>query len=152
MAARPFNLEEFSLNPDHEQLVNIKKTDWVQLARHYNVEYNTSMRKEELKNVVVEYLVDQQILPEIALRVLTPAGLPPDHNSPDKAPSLQMGISPAALDADKIYELEKMKLKCLLEIEEKVRLAQVQSQVEKDRVEAEKVKLEIEAQSQRVEA
>ena len=110
MATRQFDLEEFVTNPTHEELINIRKVDWVEIAKHYNIGYTTTMRKEELKNVVVENLVDQQILPEIALQTLTPAGLPPEEGTPETSPSpLPTGVT-VVLDADRLYELEKIKL------------------------------------------
>ena len=77
MASRQFDLKEFVENPNHELLLNMRKTDWASLAEHYEIRITTTMRKEEIKNVVVENLVEQEVLSEIAFHALIPAGSPP---------------------------------------------------------------------------
>lgn len=76
MATPQFSLDDFVENPTHKQLTNIRKVDWVAIANHYGIPITTSMRKEQLKNVVVESLVQQGVLEEEALFALTPVGFP----------------------------------------------------------------------------
>ena len=63
-----FNLESFVDTPTQEQLNLAKKSDLLDLARHYDVkEIKSSMRKQQIKNILVKYLVDEEILEESAL-------------------------------------------------------------------------------------
>lgn len=78
MANRPFSVEEVVENPTHDQLHNICKVDWADVAKHYNIPITTSLRKMQLENVVVESLVDREILPEVGIKSLTPVGLQSD--------------------------------------------------------------------------
>lgn len=69
------------------------------------------MKKEQLKNVVVEHLVDETALPEVAHQTLTPVSLLPDNDSPEKIPSgPQTSLAAAVLAADRLFELEKPKI------------------------------------------
>lgn len=115
MASPQFSLDDFVENPTHGQLINIRKVDWAAIAHHYEIPVTTSMRKEQLKNVVVESLVQQGILDEQALSALTPAGFP---DTGDISPSPQSPQTPTVmLDADKLFELEKLRLNMQLEKE-----------------------------------
>lgn len=67
MATRSLDLEEFIKNPSHNQLHNIRKVDWTDIVERYDVPITTSLLKEELKNVVVESVVDSRVLPNVAL-------------------------------------------------------------------------------------
>ena len=85
------------------------QTDWAALAKHYDIQIATAMRQEQLKNVVVESLVEEGILPEVALQTLTPVGFPPLRVTSELInPATQ--TTPTVLDADKLFELEKLKL------------------------------------------
>ena len=139
MATRQFNVEEFAHNPTHEQLLDIRKVDWVTLANYYGISYASTLRKEQLKNVVVESLVDQKILPEIALQVLTPVGLNPDKNGQDSVPS-DIRTTPTAtmLDMDKQFELEKLKLQYTMEMNKEIQLAQIQAEQQRQQLEVDK--------------
>lgn len=142
MSNPQFSLDDFVENPTHRQLTNIRKVDWVTIANHYEIQITTSMRKEQLKNVVVESLVQQGVLEEQALFALTPAGFPdPGETSPlPKTPTV-------ALDAEKLFELEKLRL----EMEKSVRLAEVEKERERQQLEVDKeVRLaQIEAEEKR---
>lgn len=111
MASRPLNLEGFVENPNYQDLVNIRKADWVAVANYYDIPITTSMRKEKLKNVVVEALIDGGLLHEKAIQALTPAGLPLQQDNPDAVFSTTQteGIA-LEFDQEKLFELEKIKL------------------------------------------
>ena len=119
MANRSFDLEEFVDNPHHDLLLDIRKTDWVSLAKHYEIRITTTMRKEEIKNVVVESLIEQGVLPDIALQNLTQAGLAPTQDIPEVVtPARQAQPTAAAvLDADRLFELEKRRLQYAMEVD-----------------------------------
>ncbi|KAJ8048318.1 hypothetical protein HOLleu_00581 [Holothuria leucospilota] len=59
----PFNLDKFVASPSVEELDSLKKSDIVKVAKHYGIEFQPLMRKDEIKRYVLEYLVDESILP-----------------------------------------------------------------------------------------
>ncbi|KAJ8049035.1 hypothetical protein HOLleu_01585 [Holothuria leucospilota] len=63
----PFNLDEFVASPSVEELDSLKKSDIVKVAKHYGIEFQPLMRKDEIKRYVLEYLVDESILPSTVL-------------------------------------------------------------------------------------
>lgn len=64
MATSHFNLKSFVENPNYQHLVNMRKVDWASITNHYDILITTSVRKEQLKNVTVEALVEAKILDE----------------------------------------------------------------------------------------
>ena len=55
-----FDLDKFTAEPSVELLNLGKKTDWLNLAKHYKLsEIKSSMRKHEVKNILVQYFVDE---------------------------------------------------------------------------------------------
>ena len=66
-----FDLDKFTAEPSVELLNLGKKTDLLNLAKHYKLsEINTSMRKHEIKNILVQYFVDDEIFNENALSLI----------------------------------------------------------------------------------
>ena len=39
----------------------------IQMAKYYQIDVKTSMRKAQIRSMLVEYLVDTEVLPESAL-------------------------------------------------------------------------------------
>ena len=115
MAKRVFDIDEFVENPTHDQLFDIRKADWATIAKQYNISFTTTMRKEQLKNVVIESLVEEGILTEEALQTMTPIGLPPPENTDPVTPKTQTSV--VMLNEDKLFELEKLKLQYQLQLE-----------------------------------
>ena len=63
-----FDLDKFTAEPSVELLNLVKKTDLLNLAKHYKLsEIKSSMRKHEIKNILVGYFVDEEIFNENAL-------------------------------------------------------------------------------------
>lgn len=133
MESSRFSLDDFVDDPSHDKLVDIRKVDWCLIARHYDIATTTSMRKEQLKNVVVEALVEQGVLQEEAVSALTPAGLPPRDKTPPQGYSMATN-----LDAAQLFELEKLRLQS----ETQIKLVEAESR----RLEAESRRQETEAQ------
>ena len=53
-----FDLDKFTAEPSVELLNLGKKTDLLNLAKHYKLsEMKSSMRKHEIKNILVQYFV-----------------------------------------------------------------------------------------------
>ena len=66
-----FDLDKFTAEPSVELLNVGKKTDLLNLAKHYKLsEIKSSMRKHEIKNILVHYFVDEKIFNENALSLI----------------------------------------------------------------------------------
>ena len=66
-----FDLDKFTAEPSVELLNLGKKTDLFNLATHYKLsEIKSSMRKHEIKNILVQYFVDEEIFNENALSLV----------------------------------------------------------------------------------
>ena len=66
-----FDLDKFTAEPSVELLNLGKKTDLLNLAKHYKLsEIKSSMRKHEIKNILVHYFVDEEIFNENALSLI----------------------------------------------------------------------------------
>ena len=66
-----FDLDKFTAEPSVELLNSGKKTDLLNLAKHYKLsEIKSSMRKHEIKNILVQYFVDEEIFNENALSLI----------------------------------------------------------------------------------
>ena len=66
-----FDLDKFMAEPSVELLNLGKKTDLLNLAKHYKLsEIKSSMRKHEIKNILVQYFVDEEIFNENALSLI----------------------------------------------------------------------------------
>ena len=66
-----FDLDKFTAEPSVELLNLGKKTDLLNLAKHYKLsEIKYSMRKHEIKNILVHYFVDEEIFNENALSLI----------------------------------------------------------------------------------
>ncbi|ORD93070.1 hypothetical protein ECANGB1_1400 [Enterospora canceri] len=108
-----FNVNDFCASPSLDQLKtqNIKKDDWKAIARHFEVPITSQMTKEILKNVVIEYLVGNNILEQEAIEELTPMSA----SRITKAP-----ISPIEYDRsiDSQLEMEKLKLEYQFKMQE----------------------------------
>ncbi|KAJ8024755.1 hypothetical protein HOLleu_34756 [Holothuria leucospilota] len=63
----PFNLDKFVASPSVEELDSLKKSEIVKVAKHYGIEFQPLMRKDEIKRYVLEYLVDEGVLPSTVL-------------------------------------------------------------------------------------
>ena len=58
---------EFEFNPTIEMIHSLKKTELLDVCKHYKVDAKVSMKKVEIKQLLVEYLVDENVLPEILM-------------------------------------------------------------------------------------
>lgn len=115
MATFQFSLGEFMENPTFEEITNICKVNWASIAKHNETQITSSMRKEQLKNVVVESLVERGVLQAEAPPVLTPADFPLQHEITETSPLTY--TTATTLDAEKLFELEKFKLQFSIQVE-----------------------------------
>ncbi|VDI77003.1 Hypothetical predicted protein [Mytilus galloprovincialis] len=64
-----FDAGKFLKTPDLESFDNLKKEELVLLAKHLKLVFKVSMRKQIIKNLVIDKLVDAEILGEEALEL-----------------------------------------------------------------------------------
>ncbi|KAJ8035092.1 hypothetical protein HOLleu_22203 [Holothuria leucospilota] len=83
-----FNLDEFVASPSVEELDSLKKSEIVKVAKHYGIEFQPLMRKDEIKKYILEYLVDESILPSTVLE--TAITVPTDNTFELKRLEMEM--------------------------------------------------------------
>ena len=59
----PSVVDSFVDDPSIEGLDAMKREELINVAKHYKLSYKTSMRKQEIKNIVLESLVGEHVLP-----------------------------------------------------------------------------------------
>ena len=112
-----FDLQAFIAAPSQELLNLAKKSDLLDIAAHYELtSVNKSMLKQEIKNILVQYLVDQEIFDSSALSLVIVT---------------QTGLQMRELEIQKQIEIEKLRLE-----QEKVKIEQ-ERQMQKERIEME---------------
>ncbi|KAJ8018020.1 hypothetical protein HOLleu_44220 [Holothuria leucospilota] len=84
----PFNLDKFVASPSVEELDSLKKSEIVKVAKHYGIEFQPLMRKDEIKRYVLEYLVDESVLPSTVLE--TAITVPTDNTFELKRLEIEM--------------------------------------------------------------
>ena len=63
-----FDLDVFVKTPTLESLNSVKKSDLLTLAHHYKIsQAKSQMRKQEIKNILIQYFVDEDIFKVDAL-------------------------------------------------------------------------------------
>ena len=91
-----FDLQAFIAAPSQELLNLAKKSDLLDIAAHYELtSVNKSMLKQEIKNILVQFLVDQEIFDSSALSLVIVT---------------QTGLQMRELEIQKQIELEKLRL------------------------------------------
>ncbi|KAJ8049888.1 hypothetical protein HOLleu_02830 [Holothuria leucospilota] len=84
----PFNLDKVVASPSVKELDSLKKSEIVKVAKHYGIEFQPLMRKDEIKRYVLEYLVDESILPSTVLE--TAITVPTDNTFELKRLEMEM--------------------------------------------------------------
>ncbi|KAJ8024801.1 hypothetical protein HOLleu_34817 [Holothuria leucospilota] len=135
----PFNLDKFVTSPSVEELDSLKKSEIVKVAKHYGIEFQPLMQKDEIKRYVLEYLVDEGVLPSTVLE--TAITVPTDNTFELKRLELEM---------NKEIRLKEMEREMQKEKEEKEeREMQMQKEKEEREMQMQKEKEEREMQMQR---
>ena len=57
-----FDVQEFANNPLLATLAALKKSELLSVANYYKVEVSSTIRKAELRKVISQYLVDEEIV------------------------------------------------------------------------------------------
>ena len=60
----PFNLEAFMKEPTLWVVNLLKKSQLIEVANHYELEVNGSKKKGEIKRLLIDHLIDEEIIPE----------------------------------------------------------------------------------------
>ena len=115
--------KEFVQSPSMEVLETFKKDMLMQIAQELQLQVKRSTRKHELKRLIVEQLVDEDVLPDSCLEVYKPLPMEPSRQ----------------------YEIRR------LEIERELRLKELEAQQRKEELEAQQRKEELEAQQRKEE-
>ena len=114
-----FDLQAFIAAPSQELLNLAKKSDLLDIAAHYELTtINKSMLKQEIKNILVQFLVDKEILDSSALSLVLVT---------------QTGLLMRELEIQRQNEFEKLRLeheKLKMEMEERVKEQERQMQKE----------------------
>ncbi|KAJ8035253.1 hypothetical protein HOLleu_22418 [Holothuria leucospilota] len=101
----PFNLDKFVASPSVEELDSLKKSEIVKVAKHYGIEFQPLMRKDEIKRYVLEYLVDESILPSTVLE--TAITVPTDNTFELKRLEIEMNKEIRLKEMEREREREK---------------------------------------------
>ena len=128
-----FKLENFVAAPSMELLNLAKMTDFVNIADHYGLtSLKPSMLKHEIKNILIKFLVDEEILDPSALSSIL---------------ITQTDLQLRELEIQRQIQLEKLKL----EQEERIRVEQLEREerMQKEKLAIEKEKLEMEKERRR---
>ena len=130
-----FKLENFVAAPSMELLNLAKKTDLLNIADHYALtSVKPSMLKHEIKNILIKFLVDEEILDPSALSSIL---------------ITQTDLQLRELEVQRQIQLEKLRLEQeerKLEREERIRVEQLEreEQMQKEKLAMEKEKLAME--------
>ena len=128
-----FKLENFVAAPSMELLNLAKKTDLLNIADHYALtSVKPSMLKHEIKNILIKFLVDEEILDPSALSSIL---------------ITQTDLQLRELEIQRQIQLEKLKL----EQEERIRVERLEREerMQKEKLEMEEREKEKERQIQR---
>ncbi|KAJ8049776.1 hypothetical protein HOLleu_02674 [Holothuria leucospilota] len=101
----PFNLDKFVASPSVEELDSLKKSEIVKVAKHYGIEFQPVMQKDEIKRYVLEYLVDEGVLPSTVLE--TAITVPTDNTFELKRLELEMNKEIRLKEMEREMQKEK---------------------------------------------
>ncbi|KAJ8026874.1 hypothetical protein HOLleu_31833 [Holothuria leucospilota] len=140
----PFNLDKFVASPSVEELDSLKKSEIVKVAKHYGIEFQPlNAEKTRLKRYVLEYLVDESILPITVLE--TAITVPTDNTFELKRLEIEMNKEIRLKEMEREREREERERK------EKEMQMQMEKGKEKCQMQMQKEKEEREMQKEREE-
>ena len=62
--------EEFVFEPIEDLFCDLKKDELISFAKHLKLEVKKAMRKHQIKNIIVEYLVSLKVIEEPVLEIV----------------------------------------------------------------------------------
>ncbi|KAJ8049600.1 hypothetical protein HOLleu_02410 [Holothuria leucospilota] len=120
----PFNLDKFVASPSVEELDSLKKSEIVKVAKHYGIEFQPLMRKDEIKRYVLEYLVDEGVLPSTVLE--TAITVPTDNTFELKRLEIEMNKEIRLKEMEREMQKEKEEREMQMQKEKEEREMQMQ--------------------------
>ncbi|KAJ8043086.1 hypothetical protein HOLleu_10032 [Holothuria leucospilota] len=108
---------EFVASPSVEELDSLKKSEIVKVGKHYGIEFQLLMRKDEIKRYVLEYLVDESILPSTVLE--TAITVPTDNTFELKRLGMEMNKEVRLKEMEREREKEEREMQMQKEKEER---------------------------------
>ncbi|KAJ8038116.1 hypothetical protein HOLleu_19101 [Holothuria leucospilota] len=111
-------------SPSVEELDSLKKSEIVKVAKHYGIEFQPLMRKDEIKRYVLEYLVDESILPSTVLE--TAITVPTDNTFELKRLEMEMNKEVRLKEVEREREKEEREMQMQKEKEEREMQMQMQ--------------------------
>ncbi|KAJ8019572.1 Protein split ends [Holothuria leucospilota] len=124
----PFNLDKFVASPSVEELDSLKKSEIVKVAKHYGTEFQPLMRKDEIKRYVLEYLVDEGVLPSTVLE--TAITVPTDNTFELKRLEIEMNKEIRLKEMEREMQKEKEEREMQMQKEKEEREMQMQREKE----------------------
>ncbi|VDI75778.1 Hypothetical predicted protein [Mytilus galloprovincialis] len=136
-----FDAGNFLKTPDLESFDNLKKEELVLLAKHLKLDFRVSMRKQIIKNLVIDKLVDAEILGEEAL------DLKVENVDAFKLKQLELEhkLKLKELEMKETEKIKELEMKERLEMDKKEKEDELKlKELEmRERLEMEKLKLEM---------
>ena len=130
--------KEFVQSPSMEVLETFKKDMLMQIAQELQLEVKRSTRKHELKRLIVEQLVDEDVLPDSCLEVYKPLPMEPSGQYEIRRLEIERELRLKELETQALAQQRKEEL-------------ETQAQQRKEELEAQQRKEELEAQAQKEE-
>ena len=140
--------KEFVQSPSMEVLETFKKDMLMQIAQELQLEVKRSTRKHELKRLIVEQLVDEDVLPDSCLEVYKPLPMEPSGQYEIRRLEFERELKLREFEARE-KELEAQQRK--EELEAQQRKEELEAQQRKEELEAQQRKEELEAQQRKEE-
>ncbi|VDI66280.1 Hypothetical predicted protein [Mytilus galloprovincialis] len=111
-----FDAGKFLKTPDLEGFDNLKKEELVLLAKHLKLDFKVSMRKQFIKNLVIDKVVDAEILGEEALELKEELEMKERLEMEKiKEKEDELKLKQAGLEMRERLEMEKLKLEMVKE-------------------------------------
>ena len=139
--------KEFVQSPSLEVLETFKKDMLMQVAQELQLEVKRTTHKYELKRLIVEQLVDEDVLPDSCLEVYKPLPMDPFGQYEIRQLEIERELRLKELEAQaqqRKEELDAQKRK--EELEAQQRKEELEAQQRKEELKAQQLKKELEAQ------
>ena len=137
-----FNAEEFLENVTWEAFDELKKPDLMTLAKELNLDVKHAMHKQEIKNMLIDRLVDDDLLDSFNLDNKVLIDDSSDSTVKLKQLEIQKEMEMAKLELEKTIKQQELDARLQmekekLEMEERVKLKEIEAkvQIEKDKLE-----------------
>ena len=142
----PFSAEDFVTNVSWEAFDELKKPELMALAQYLELEVKHAMRKQVIKNILIDRLVDDDLLDQFYLEEKVDLQDESDSTAKLKQLEIQREIELAKLQMQEEERKEKLQLEQeKLKIQEKERLERLALEKEKFELEKELKQKELDA-------